>query len=750
MTFFTFEQMELVPPLWRPAFPRTAGLLMALEAEPDFDLVEARLLRREDDVFQECLIVDVVCDGVPRHNRPGIQYRERLALVVGQDERRLVDVFTLRTDFPTLIHMNSTPPGYPLSLCLYFGSVAATLRTWTPPKFLRRIQWWLTQAAQETLHAADQPVEQLFYVTRNELVLPHNFSDLCQHPGTEFCITGWANRPDDAQTLVLDVAPQENVTSKFAISAIVLSTPPVVQGPVERVPDTLGMLADVMGRRGADILLALRQEFIERMPADGLPRNEDDHLVVLVLRIPILREEGGKPEKEQYQAFIFDSKRLVLGERLGAYFCLDNRYYAEKWMGRLDTGATAAWRSESLMAIEVLFFNGPAQARKQSGLTDVGPQGVLVGAGALGSALQDIWSRSGWGQWQVIDKDHIKPHNLVRHRAYAYQVGHPKVEALKALHNAVTRGAVPISSIHADAALLEPLVLRAIEDAELVVDASAGLDFPRAASLRDRIGRHVSVFITPDGNGGVLLAEDASRQVRLLALEGQYYREIINTDWGRNHLTGNLGSYWSGASCRDISFSLPYSRVLVHAACLAEQIQQRWLQPEACMKVWQRDPPTGNVVLHEVPAVPARQMRYGDMTVLIDEGLERKLFAMRAQQVPNETGGILLGFYDLTEKVLVIVDACPAPADSVSTPASFQRGTEGVAEWVIEVSRLTADIVGYVGEWHSHPPGYPASPSGDDLLQLAHLALGMAEDGLPAISLIVSEKEIAIFQGAVL
>lgn len=750
MPFFTLDQMELVPPHWHPAFPRTADLLAALRCEPDFDLIEARVLRIADEVLQECLIVDVVCDGVPGDNRPGIKYPERLALVVGKDERRLVEVFALRTDFPTLPHMNSMPPGCPLSLCLYFGSVTAILRTWTAPKFLRRIQWWLTQAAQETLHAADQPVEQLFYVTQHELVFPHDFADLCQRPGAEFFITGGEPRPDGAQTLMLQAAPQGKMPLDKAFTPIILNVPPVLQGPIERVPTTLGALVDVMARRGNDILPMLRQAFIDRMPETGLTREECDHPVVLVLSTPIVREKGGQPEKEQHQAFIFKSKWLAVGDRVGAYFSYDNRYFAEKWNPKLETGATAAWRDEPLSAIEVKFFNSQAQARQQSGLTEAGPRGALIGVGALGSALLDLWSRSGWGQWHIVDHDHIKPHNLVRHRAFAQQVGMAKVDAVKELHEAVTRGAVPLSSVHADAALLEPPVLHALQHAQLVVDATSGLDFPRSASRQEGVGRHVSVFLTPDGNGAVLLAEDVAREIPLLALEGQYYRAIINTDWGRDHLTGHLGTYWSGASCRDISFSLPYSRVLVHAACLAEQVQRCWLLSESCMRVWQRDPRTGSVILHEIPSARARGMRYGDMTVLLDEGLEQKLFGMRSLQAPNETGGILLGYYDLIEKILMIVDACPAPPDSVSTPASFQRGTEGVAERVNEVSRLTADIVGYVGEWHSHPPGVPASPSGDDLLQLAQLALGMAEDGLPAISLIVGEKEVAIFQGAIL
>uniref|UniRef100_UPI0016822701 Mov34/MPN/PAD-1 family protein n=1 Tax=Calothrix sp. FACHB-1219 TaxID=2692778 RepID=UPI0016822701 len=68
---------------------------------------------------------------------------------------------------------------------------------------------------------------------------------------------------------------------------------------------------------------------------------------------------------------------------------------------------------------------------------------------------------------------------------------------------------------------------------------------------------------------------------------------------------------------------------------------------------------------------------------------------------------------------------------------------------VAEVSRRTSGIVGYIGEWHSHPPGHSAAPSQDDLVQLIHLALGMSDDGLPAIQLIVGEHDLQVLQGAV-
>ena len=80
---------------------------------------------------------------------------------------------------------------------------------------------------------------------------------------------------------------------------------------------------------------------------------------------------------------------------------------------------------------------------------------------------------------------------------------------------------------------------------------------------------------------------------------------------------------------------------------------------------------------------------------------------------------------------------------------SFERGVEGLKEAVQEAAQRTAGIVGYVGEWHSHPRGHTAAPSRDDFVQLVHLALGMSNDGLPAVQLIVGEGDMQVLQGTV-
>lgn len=69
------------------AIPRAQQLRDALRHQKDYGIV--KFLRTEEGK-DECIIVDVQCDGVPSRNNVGIEYRERLALVINEDARRLV------------------------------------------------------------------------------------------------------------------------------------------------------------------------------------------------------------------------------------------------------------------------------------------------------------------------------------------------------------------------------------------------------------------------------------------------------------------------------------------------------------------------------------------------------------------------------------------------------------------------------------------------------------------------------------
>lgn len=728
---------------------RAKALHDAVRHHRDFDLVGVFQRKATPEATAgEIIVADVSCDGVPPSNAADIAFTERLALCVPEDPSRLVEVLALRVGFPLLMHQNSVLPGRPPSLCLYQEPPRSVARTWTAASLLKRIQVWLEGSARGTLHAADQPVEQLFFVSPFELVLPWNFELLLADNKTKFWVVRGPERPGKGDTFFLEGSAERK--AERTASLVSLTLPAVVHGRVESDFGTIGQLADGLSARGVHLLNELTREIEARVGA-GIAVGQDEPATVLLMRVPIVRAEGEPPSKIAHRAYFLNTGMLKLGAAMGTIHAAhDGKYYQEAKATFIQPQQKTEWRGQTILPMEVLKCLDRPAARAQSGLALEGPAGAMIGAGALGSALLDMWTRAGWGEWSIIDNDHIKPHNLVRHQADASLIGVYKAEAAVHHIRCVMQDATSATAVPADACdLNDAKVVEVLRAAKLVLDASTTLDYPRLISTRDDVGRHASVFVTPSARGGVLLLEDADRKKRLRTLEAQYYRAILTSDWGTDHLDGNRGTFWSGASCRDISMVMPYSDIVRHAAVFAEQVPRLSELPEAAIRVWSCDGESGAVSAHRVEAVDELQLRFGGLDLYVDVGVYDMMKSMRKEQLPNETGGILLGYHDFNVNAVVVVDALPAPTDSEASPGSFERGLEGVTDAVIEAGRRTAGVVGYIGEWHSHPRGYGAHPSGDDKFQLAYLTLGLALEGLPAVMLIVGDDELCALQGVV-
>jgi integrative and conjugative element protein (TIGR02256 family) len=87
---------------------------------------------------------------------------------------------------------------------------------------------------------------------------------------------------------------------------------------------------------------------------------------------------------------------------------------------------------------------------------------------------------------------------------------------------------------------------------------------------------------------------------------------------------------------------------------------------------------------------------------------------------PNETGGVLVGWYDDALSVAIIAEASGPPPDSSAGRTWFRRGTKHLAPWMKSLwSKPTRQY--YLGEWHYHPAPH-VEPSRDDVEQMEEIA----------------------------
>ena len=725
---------------------QAARSLAAIHEHPDFEVVECRLLG-DDKGVSEIIVVDCKCDGVPTRNPMGIRYRERLGLRFFSDGGRLPEVRALRADFPYTGHQYDVVSGEPVSLCLYFESWSEVRRTWTPQKHLARIQWWLAETASGTLHRDDQPVEQIYFRSHLELVLPENFESHAEKADQVLVVEPRRSpaRREDSPILVGSMisATEAEKRANSSIQCVTLTLPPIAQGPIERIPVCLGALHDQLTSRGAPIAQRLRTQIQEQIGEAGIKAQENT-CVLLVLRIPIARTAGGRPEAVEGKGFIVNATLAELGVACGALMPPhEGICYRDVSLGTETSGEQTGWRDIGLTPLEILQPFTAELAQRTSGLTSRGPRGVLAGVGALGSCMAAIWQREAWGHWSFIDPDVLKPHNLARHTGLESQVGWPKVDVAWSLGASLLWSEYSQEPrIHAWATDFgNPQVCDVLESAELVVDATTTLEVPREWAGRDSLKRVASVFVTPSGLDAVLMIEDARREIRIDCLEPQYYRAVVNKSWGESHLLEKSRGLRVGAGCRDLSAVISNELITLHGATLARHIRLAFESEQPSVKVWRCDAESGDVRAEVISPHRVLSEQLNGLRIVWDEGIRERVRQCRAEKLPNETGGVLLGYFDLSNTSVYLVDVLPAPADSQGDPSGFTRGIDGLSTAVQRVSERTGGIVSYVGEWHSHPPGSSAQPSTADMYQMASLACALYRDGLPALMLIVGEHE---------
>lgn len=734
-------------------------LLEASRRHSAFDVVE---LRRVDfpavSAVGDVIVVDCGDGTVPSRNPVGIHNRERLALLYYPAAAMPHEARALRLGFPATLHQNHVNGGEPAALCLYFEPWSAVERDWTPQRHLERILWWLRETALGTLHRGDQPLEQLYFAPPYEIVLPPDFDQKSADPAQVLCFYPVPYPGKEPRAIRAVFRPQA-VAKQHGMPFsdwLVVSPQPLNHGPVERRPWTLGHLHDQFAARGSGVLAEIQAAVKNAVPQAGIPKQAGAFTLLLVKAL-VCRTPNGTPERPDSQIFCIHADLATLGIASGALIDgLDGKVYVNRTadspaLAGIGTAESSSWRELTIEPIGLGMAVTPAWARRASGISTETAQfrGVLAGVGALGSLLADLWAREGWGQWTYVDDDYIRPHNVIRHVARDEQIGRSKAEVVKDLTNEIFfPGQLTNAAIHAKVTDgSNKNLIEAIADAALVVDATTTLEVPRDLSARDSGPRAASLFLTPSGSGSVLLLEDRMRSIRLHALEAQYYRAILNNSWGAEHLKGHQGGLWVGAGCRDISAVISEELIQLHGATLARQLRVLATDSLAQMRIWQLDDASGAVTAFDLPVSRPLGVSCGEWRVVWDEAIQEKLSSMRARALPNETGGILLGYFDQKLRMLHLVDALSAPVDSDAAPDGFTRGKQGLKEARDELLRRTANIVDYVGDWHSHPRGAAARPSTMDLGLIAQLASTMAQDGLPVLMVIVGEKEIGMTLG---
>jgi hypothetical protein len=675
---------------------------------------------------------------IPQIREHDIRAIERLAVCFDRDDSKTPEVVALREDFPETAHLYPPVDVTPKQLCVFEEEYAELRRRWTAAFFVRRVQDWLRLTARGELHAQDQPLEQALAGAGHRIILPHKLRTPADIGSTGDIIPLHVTDVDEHRGSLLILAAMADGASRRNLgrfSALSFTSSPHGPGVIATTPRTISELHAFLAATGDDLVATLRNRLLDwpRQP-EALAAQ-----LILIVRIPKRRDASAAIESIETWAFLGPSVQEV-GNALGVWES------TPAGIGlMIPVRSDRRGESASLDALAVHFRISRADAAQLNGRNAADDRRIVgIGAGALGSQVILNCAKAAFGRWTIIDRDRLLPHNVARHALGDLGVGYHKALVLANAANRLTDDEPAFEPVVAD--VLAPGAERAtleerLGTADLVVDLAASI--PVAGYLaNDARGaaRCVSFFLNPVGSDLVMLAEDRERQIRLDVLEMQYYRSILREPRLRDHLRRPEGPIRYGRSCRDVTLRLPQALVALHAASAARQLASVADHDAAVIRICQADEESPEVSTIDVMGSPVNRRVLGAWTVLYDDQLLDTIQRLRRERLPNETGGILVGSFDIERKIIYVVDTIPSPVDSEERRTLYIRGCEGLQEQLSRARQQTFEQLEYVGEWHSHPDGFDCLPSGDDLNVLSWLTTHMDADGVPGVMMIGCER----------
>ena len=667
-----------------------------------------------------------------------IRSLERIAVEFDRSDVTMPEVLALRCDFPSVPHLNLRLKEFPRSLCVTEQRYSEWNLRWTGPVFVENIRHWLAKTAKGTLHAEDQPLEPLLWGTEDIIILPHDL--FTQGSLSEPLSIPFVNKVNERRVFVaerLEVIDEDQSPLDYVATAFLSER--LTHGIISKAPVNLYELHQFLKRGNLDLLKELRQ-LLENWRNEPRASEILNAILILIVALPKTRRSNTFPEITEWKAFLILKSIGEIATEIAPSVTYAG--YNIPLVGQSEKGDDVSIH----MLNPILSLSREAASRLNGFSSRYDRKITAVGLGALGAQVFMNLVRAGYGEWTLVDEDVLLPHNVARHALPGFFIGLAKSHSMAEFANCTIDGVPIADSIVAD--VLNPLesqeILQKIKEAfinaEIILDASASVPVARhLVHDVDSSARRISVFLNPEGTDVTVLAEDIGRKTTLDSLEMQYYRHLINEKCLDGHLKRNDERIRYAASCRDVSSTIPQDFVALQAAICSRTIHQLTSNEQGFLSIWRTDEDQIDVQRYSFPVKKSIKCEKGEWTLCTDEGFIDKVHDAREKKLPNETGGVLVGSYDMQRKIVYVVDCLPSPSDSEEWPTHYIRGCQGLRLQIEEIQEITEDQLNYVGEWHSHPPNCGVKPSQDDLQVFEWLSNHMEKDGLPPLMLIVGD-----------
>ena len=684
-------------------------------------------IRSHDDTDSRCdeLELDFEVIGLPQHRLVPVRNIEPITIYISNAE--ILPVVTVRDDFPVVPHLNVHKDNVHKSLCYSDLGYHEICHKLNGRFLLTCIENWFQKTSMNQLHRPDQPLEPFFPYVNNVIVWNGQF-------GNPYFDKYIVEDRDFGKLMY-----RSGDGNYFAVFS--LSVPPDYSNLIHNMPQTLFDLLCSFENR--DTIRAWLKDLLS-IVKDSKKYNEYFRQskntllackVLINIAIPKQRTDGAYIETYDLRSFVIDKS---LKDILADYGLLLNGSKIElsKHQGR--NGANIVITPFNVHLAQSRF---ECRCANLVDKVDGEKQIALVGAGALGSHILNNCLRSGYGKWTIIDHDYFWPHNIARHVLASNDVGYLKVKSLERVANLIQSDS-NLVAVASDVFGKDDSVCMAFNQADIILDASASIAVERHLALDVQSdARRISCFMNPQGTATIMLLESADKLARLDLLEMQYYRELLKDEKYSNHMSLPETMVYSG-TCRSISSRISQDNVSLSAALCCKAIKLYASKADGEIIIWTHA--TDSVEKDSFMADKWTTHKYDGWNVELSLSLLDEMQTDREKALPNETGGVLIGAYDIARKRIYIVHQVRAPEDSISSPTSFIRGCANLPERLKYIHETTLDNLTYIGEWHSHPSVNTQRSTNDVKLHEAIVDYNR-ENCLPGCMMILGTDNYSIF-----
>ncbi|MDA7978967.1 MAG: ThiF family adenylyltransferase [Pirellulales bacterium] len=610
--------------------------------------IECRRGSGDDGDVRETIVFDVEVER-PQRCMHDIRRIERIAVEFAAADNWYPEVISLRADFPQVPHLNLRDEEFPRSLCLYDQSWSEIALRWTPTGFIERIRTWLAETAKGSLHQTDQPLEPVLAGTGLSIILPPDLFASWDDQDAKQLQVGTATPEDNCRVFSTHPDPR---AGGLSVTAVCLMAKPRQHAAIRRRPKTLAELHDLLAIDGTDLRQQLRSQ-LEAVDEEHRWKRK----LLIVIAFPLSRDADLTVEITDVWAFFTASSVAEVGIAIGVWMKMPGDQQLGTVMGEM----LEATGSEIKIDVIAPQFGLSREAAAAASGTLADPcRTVAIGAGALGSQVIHLLAQSGFGSWTIVDEDILAPHNVARHALSPMWIGWSKATALAqevSEFYPTDVSPTPIVDDFMRASVRDEKLKEAVDSSELILDMSASIPVARhVAHDLNCNARRASLFLNPSGSDLVMLVEDTARAVPLDCLEMQYYREVAFNESLSKHLAPPAGRIRYARSCRDVSSTIPANLVGMHAAIAADELRNANRSGSAKAIIWQASETPMRVQPTEIAVHDVDRTQVGEWTLVVTAHAVGRLGELRAAKLPNETGGVLIGGYDLSRKIVYVVD----------------------------------------------------------------------------------------------